>query len=243
MQQAALERLCAQVGVPTDTAQRIVQGLVASLTPAPEASGEAAGPPLRPARLADLAWLGIEPATLARLEPFVDLLPAATPVNLNTAPREVMVAAIDGIDLGSAERLVQARQRTPLRSLDEVRSQLPPGTVLEPGDVYKRQALGLTTPIRAKRASLAGTGSGSATGAGAVAPSRRLRSPRSAAPGSATSACGGTGKGRLASFSPQNSALPATRAQITRVHQRADMRRLSSTHSPQSVRTGPPPLP
>ena len=97
-------------------------------------------------------------------------------------------------------------------------------------DVYKRQ-------------SLAGTGSGSATGAGAVAPSRRLRSPRSAAPGSATSACGGTGKGRLASFSPQNSALPATRAQITRVHQRADMRRLSSTHSPQSVRTGPPPLP
>lgn len=135
LQQAALERLCAQVGVPTDTTQRIVQGLVASLTPAPETPGEAGGPPLRPARLADLAWLGIEPATLARLEPFVDLLPAATPVNLNTAPREVMVAAIDGIDLGSAERLVQARQRTPLRSLDEVRSQLPPGTVLEPGRV------------------------------------------------------------------------------------------------------------
>jgi general secretion pathway protein K len=135
LQQAALERLCAQVGVPTDTTQRIVQGLVASLTPAPEALGEAGGPPLRPVRLADLAWLGIEPATLARLEPFVDLLPAATPVNLNTAPREVMVAAIDGIDLGSAERLVQARQRKPLRSLDEVRSQLPPGTVLEPGRV------------------------------------------------------------------------------------------------------------
>ncbi len=135
LQQAALDRLCAQVGVPTDTAQRIAQGLADALVPAPESGSDAAGAPLRPARLADLAWLGIDPATLARLELFVELLPAATPVNLNTAPREVIVAAIDGIDLGSAERLVQARQRAPLRTLDEVRSHLPPGTVLEPNRV------------------------------------------------------------------------------------------------------------
>lgn len=134
-QQAALDRLCGRAGVPTDTAQRIVQGLQASLYPEAEATSAAAGPPLRPGRLADLAWLGIDLATLAKLEPFVDMLPVATPVNLNTAPREVIVAAIDGIDLGSAERLVQARQRGPFRTLDEAREQLPQGTVLDPNRV------------------------------------------------------------------------------------------------------------
>lgn len=131
-QQAALDRLCGQAGAPTDTAQRIVQGLQAALFPEAEATAStAAGPPLRPGRLADLAWLGIDAATLARLEPFVDMLPVATPVNLNTAPREVIVAAIDGIDPGSAERLVQARQRKPFRTLDEALEQLPQGTKLD----------------------------------------------------------------------------------------------------------------
>lgn len=132
LQQAALSRLCSQVGVPTDTAERIGQALVAALVPEPEATSGALGPPLRPTRLADLAWAGIEPAILAKLEPYVDLLPVATPVNLNTAPREVIAAAIDDIDTGSAERLVQVRQRKPFRTLEEARDQLPQGTKLEP---------------------------------------------------------------------------------------------------------------
>ena len=135
LQQAALNRLCTQVGVPTDTAERIVQALVASMVPQAEAASDAAGPPLRPSRLADLVWSGIEPAALAMLEPFVSLLPVSTPVNLNTASREVIAAAIDGIDPGSAERLVQARQRKPFRTLDEAREQLPQGTTLEPNRV------------------------------------------------------------------------------------------------------------
>ena len=135
LQQLALERLCGLAGVPTDTAQRIVNGLVAAMAPEPESTSEGAGPPLRPSRLADLGWVGIEPRTLERLQPFVDLLPVPTPVNLNTAPREVLVAAIDAIDPGSAERLVQARQRKPFRTLDEARAQLPQGTVLEPNRV------------------------------------------------------------------------------------------------------------
>jgi len=135
LQQLALERLCGLAGVPTDTAQRIVNGLVAAMAPDPESTSEGAGPPLRPSRLADLGWVGIEPRTLERLQPFVDLLPVPTPVNLNTAPREVLVAAIDAIDPGSAERLVQARQRKPFRTLDEARAQLPQGTVLEPNRV------------------------------------------------------------------------------------------------------------
>jgi general secretion pathway protein K len=41
------------------------------------------------------------------------LRPAATAVNVNTASKEVLMAAIKGLDAGSAARLIQIRQRTP----------------------------------------------------------------------------------------------------------------------------------
>ena len=123
---AALQHLCDIAGAPSDTAERIAAGLAAADN---EGEGEA-GAPLRPHRFAQLAWLGIDPATLAQLAPFVTLLPAATPVNLNTAPREVIAAAIDGLDLGGAERLVRRRQRQPFASLDDARRELPAGLEL-----------------------------------------------------------------------------------------------------------------
>ena len=129
VQLAALTRLCALAGTPTDTADRIAQALgAARLGSGDDAAG---GAPIKPARLSDLAWLGIEAATVARLDPYVDLLPVATPVNLNTAPREVIFAAIDGIDLGTAQRLVQARQRKAFVRVEDALAQLglPTGTV------------------------------------------------------------------------------------------------------------------
>jgi general secretion pathway protein K len=77
---------------------------------------------MRPERLTDLVWLGIAADTLERLAPYVDLLPAVTPVNLNTAPREVLLAAVDGLDLATAERLVQQRLRAPYVSTDAARA-------------------------------------------------------------------------------------------------------------------------
>ena len=132
VQLAALARLCELAGTPTDTADRIAQALgAARLGSGDDAAG---GAPIKPARLSDLTWLGIEAATVARLEPYVDLLPVPTPVNLNTAPREVIFAAIDRIDLGSAQRLVQARQRKAFTQLASVESQLP-GITLDPARV------------------------------------------------------------------------------------------------------------
>lgn len=126
-QVAALRRLVDAVGAPTDTADRIALAVAAGRGN-PDGAADAAIPPQR---LSDLAWQGIEPATLERLERYVDLLPRPTPVNLNTAPREVVLAAIDGIDLGTAQRLVQARQRERFRSLSDVSLQLPPTTTLD----------------------------------------------------------------------------------------------------------------
>jgi general secretion pathway protein K len=123
----ALQRLCQLAGLPADAAERIASGISAATLPSDNASTT----PLRPRQLADLAWLGIDADTIERLAPWADLLPVATPVNANTAPREVLVAAIDGLDLGTAERLVQQRQRKPFATLAEVKAQLGEGQPLD----------------------------------------------------------------------------------------------------------------
>jgi general secretion pathway protein K len=117
-------------GAPSDTAGRWSEALRQAWAPTTEGSG-AGSAPLRPQTVADLAWLGLDKATLARLAPFVVLLPVATPVNANTASREVLVAAIENLDLGTAERLVQTRQRKPFESLEAVKALLPITTVVE----------------------------------------------------------------------------------------------------------------
>ena len=126
----ALRALVDLAGAPADAAERIAAALREAWAPAAE-PGAARARPIAPARLADLAWLGIEPQTLARLEPWVTLLPVRTPVNVNTASREAIVAAISKLDLGTAERLVQQRQRQPFESLKAVQEHLPPNTTLD----------------------------------------------------------------------------------------------------------------
>jgi general secretion pathway protein K len=120
LQVAGLQRLADLVGAPGDVAARLADALSSATVPATDASSA----PIRPETLSDMSWLGIDAATLERLAPYVDLLPVATAVNINTAPREVLVAAMDGVDAASAERLVQSRQRAPFENLDAVRSAL-----------------------------------------------------------------------------------------------------------------------
>ncbi len=115
-----LVRLCEQAGLPGASAERIALALRKAWAPkvaaAPGTAPEEAF--IAPQRLAELSWLGIDPDTLRRLEPWVTLLPSAdTRVNVNTAAAEVIAAAVDGMSLGSAQRLLQERQRTPLRDL------------------------------------------------------------------------------------------------------------------------------
>jgi general secretion pathway protein K len=127
--QDALGRLVTLAGAPADAVPRLVEALKGSALAegaAPAASGAPVAA-LRPLRWRELAWFGIDEATLARLAPFADLLPTPTPVNVNTAPREVLAAAVDQLGLGGAERIVQQRQRQPFRSLEELRPLLPPG--------------------------------------------------------------------------------------------------------------------
>jgi general secretion pathway protein K len=84
----------------------------------------AANAPIR--RVAELLSVrGADPALVARLRPFVDALDAPTAINVNTAPAEVLVAAIAGLDIAGAAALVAGRTQRPFGSIADFRSRLP----------------------------------------------------------------------------------------------------------------------
>jgi general secretion pathway protein K len=135
LEMAALQRLCETVGVSADVATRIAAALRDAAPPPvvdAAASGAAAAtvapvadPPLMPRTTRQLAWLGIDPEALRTLEPYVVILPEKAGVNANTASREVLVAAIAGLDLATAEKIVQSRQRVPLKSTADLTALAP----------------------------------------------------------------------------------------------------------------------
>lgn len=133
LQLAILQRLCASVGLGPDTAGMVARGLLASQ----QAEADA---PLAPQSTDDLAWLGLDATALQRLAGVVVLLPVPTPINLNTASREVLAGVVAGLDLGSADRLVVARQRSALRSLAEVTAIVGQGPKLLDRDVDVKSA-------------------------------------------------------------------------------------------------------
>lgn len=114
---ASLERLCQTLGVDSGVPGRIAKGLLDAQT------GTTANAPLMPQTVAQLTWLGVDAASAAALEPYVVLLPVATAVNVNTAPREVLLAVLN--DAGTTEWILQVRQRTPFADLMKIQTQAP----------------------------------------------------------------------------------------------------------------------
>lgn len=121
---AAFRRLCENVNVAATVADLIANGMQLAFAPSGSLS-PSDDPPLPPQRIADLAWLGVDEQALRRLQPYIELLPEQTPINVNTAEREVIAAVIPGLNVGDAERLVQYRQRTPLEKVGDIQAQLP----------------------------------------------------------------------------------------------------------------------
>lgn len=119
-QAQVLQKLLAAAGLSPELATQIATGLrdAWAAQPADQA-------PLAPRSVEELGWLGLDEAARTRLAPWVVLLPAKTPVNLNTAPPPVLAAVIEGLDLGGAQRLVQARERQPFQSIPAAQQLLP----------------------------------------------------------------------------------------------------------------------
>jgi general secretion pathway protein K len=129
MHLAVLQRLCDTLGLSNDTATRIAAGMRGGdAGQATQGDGQPTASPtalLTPQRPSQLAWLGLDADTLARLTPFVTILPTPTPVNINTAPPEVLMAVIPGLDRATAERLLKARLQGGFASLDEAKKLMP----------------------------------------------------------------------------------------------------------------------
>ena len=100
----AFERLFDSLGLPPAQLSLLTQGLVA-------AQKQSSNAFVLPQRVAQLSWLGLSPQTLQVLHPHITVLPARTPVNLNTASMQVLYASVPGMSLSEAQRLVQQRER------------------------------------------------------------------------------------------------------------------------------------
>lgn len=113
---AAFGRLFDLLGLPRESLQQMVSRL---LPLARSSGGGESATGLLPQRVSQLTWLGLSPAQLSRLEPFITWLPVRTGLNLNTARPEVLHASVPGLGLGDAQRLVVLRDGQHWRSLEE----------------------------------------------------------------------------------------------------------------------------
>jgi general secretion pathway protein K len=135
---AALRRLCEAASLPQAAADTIATGLRAAWHDAPAGTGRAAGSgadttdtadaPLTPRRVEQLVWLGLDADSVKRLQPFVELLPEATALNINTASAEVLAAVVPGLDASSAKRIEANR---PFKTLEQARSVFPSATMVD----------------------------------------------------------------------------------------------------------------
>ncbi len=117
---AAFKKLFTHFNLPQTELESFVANLkAASIANSPGTTT------LMPQRVRQLTWLGLSPLTLAKLTPFVALLPVKTTVNINTAPAEVIFASVSGLELADAKLTVTTRERAFFPSLAEAATTLP----------------------------------------------------------------------------------------------------------------------
>jgi general secretion pathway protein K len=121
---ASFERLLALLGMETSlakaTALQLRAGLMQAtskrLTPQNSPLGKVAltsQPALQMTYLDALLDVpGFTPQTIARLRPFVTILPTPTPLNMNTASAEVITSVIPEVSLAAAQTFVSQRAAT-----------------------------------------------------------------------------------------------------------------------------------
>jgi general secretion pathway protein K len=88
---------------------------------------------------------GFTPEMVARLRPFVTVLPTQTSVNMNTAPAEVIAAIVPGMSLSSAQAFVSRRQSAFMLNTAQVQLTLQGTGGLPPGVDISQIPMDVTT--------------------------------------------------------------------------------------------------
>jgi len=133
-QVAILGRLLRNLQLDSGLARRVA-GFASAGMPAvapPDGSDPAAqaqqvpvtGAPIKILQVDDLLGVqGVTPAIVERLRPFVTVLPGTTPVNVNTAPAEVLAAVLD-ISVSEANTLIVRRKQAAWRDYNNFKAQV-----------------------------------------------------------------------------------------------------------------------
>jgi len=121
IQIAALRRLLAAIGLGPGLADAIAARI----------------DPKRPlADIRELAGMaGFDANALLRLRPYTTTLPRPTPVNVNTAPAEVLASLVEGLALAEAQALARRLATDPVRNREEFQVRLRPDLKLNPDDI------------------------------------------------------------------------------------------------------------
>lgn len=120
----AFLRLFKVLGLPPLELEVMANRLLQAQSEVPQSllTGEApaADTALTPQDVEQLRWLGVSAASLEVLRPFITVLPVITPVNLNTAPAEVIYAILPPLQMADALRFVRTRAGKQLNALADV---------------------------------------------------------------------------------------------------------------------------
>ena len=120
-QVVAFRRLLGIIGLAPELADAIAAAVAAAGTLSD--LGELAGMP------------GLNAAALGKLQGYTSALPRPTPVNVNTAPPEVLAALVEGLPLSEAQALARRLAVEPVRNAAEFQARLRPDLKLNAEDI------------------------------------------------------------------------------------------------------------
>ena len=120
-QVVAFRRLLGIIGLAPELADAIAAAVAAAGTLSD--LGELAGMP------------GLNAAALGKLQGYTTALPRPTPVNVNTAPPEVLAALVEGLPLSEAQALARRLAVEPVRNAAEFQARLRPDLKLNAEDI------------------------------------------------------------------------------------------------------------
>ena len=134
-------------------------------------------------------------AALASVAPFLTALPAGTPVNVNTAPPEVLAAVFGNAGNDIAAAIVAARAQRPFTTIADFRARLPQGAVSPDDASLAVRSDYFLVSVEARQGTTIARARALLHRSGAAA-----RGPRSSGRSSseARAACDGPARGRIA---------------------------------------------
>jgi len=154
-------RLFATLGIPSSTLASIIDWIDADNVPQPDGAEDAwylgqADPSLAanaPAtRVEELGFVrGMTVPAMAQLVRFCTSLPVVTPLNVNTAPLELLAASLDNIEPAQLAALVASRVAHPFGTVAEFRARLPAGASLGDEAMYSVGSRYFLVTVRARQ--------------------------------------------------------------------------------------------